>query len=196
VGSEIAAAVEAGATLSTHLGNGSHLILRRHPNYIWDQLGESRLSASIITDGQHLPDSVIRSIVRAKSVERTIITCDASGWAGCAPGMYANELGKVEVLADGRIVVAGEREILAGSGAATDTCVAHAVRCGAATLREAIDMASRNPDHFFGLPERGLEPGRPADLVVFQPEASATRLGILATVLGGEVRFGELPPVC
>src|SRR6185295_14120809 len=126
--------------------------------------GESRLAASIITDGQHLPDSVIRSIVWAKSVRQTIITCDASGWAGCSPGVYENELGKVEVLDDGRIVVAGQREILAGSGAATDACVAHAAHCGAAMLREAIDMTCRNPTRFFGFSEYSLRPGHPADL--------------------------------
>lgn len=194
-GEQIATAVDAGATLSTHLGNGSHPVIRRHPNYIWDQLGESRLAASIITDGQHLPDSVIRSIVRAKSVQQTIITCDASGWAGCAPGVYENELGKVEVLADGRIVVAGQREILAGSGAASDACVAHAARCGAATIREAIDMTCRNPTRYFGFPEYSLRPGHPADLFVYRPVPSKPGLGVLGTVISGEVRFGQIPAI-
>jgi N-acetylglucosamine-6-phosphate deacetylase len=194
-GEQISAAVEAGATLSTHLGNGSHPLIRRHPNYIWDQLGESRLAASIITDGQHLPDSVIRSIVRAKSVQQTIITCDASGWAGCAPGVHENELGKVEVLADGRIVVAGQRDILAGSGAATDVCVAHAARCGAATRREAIDMTCRNPARFFGFPEYSLRAGHPADLFVYRPDPAKPGLGVLATVIAGQVRYGSIPAV-
>src|SRR5262245_18582630 len=194
-GAQISAAVDAGATLSTHLGNGSHPVIRRHPNYIWDQLGESRLAASIITDGQHLPDSVIRSIVRAKSVQQTIITCDASGWAGCSPGLYENELGEVEVLADRRIVVAGQRDILAGSGAATDFCVAHVARCGAATLREAIDMTCRNPTRFFGFPEYGLRPGHPADLFVYRPDPSKPGLGVVATVISGEVRYGSIPAV-
>jgi N-acetylglucosamine-6-phosphate deacetylase len=159
-GDQIKAAVEAGATLSTHLGNGAHPIIRRHPNYIWEQLGESRLMASIITDGEHLPESVIRSIVRTKSVQQTIITCDASGWAGCAPGTYLNDLGKVEVLEDGRIVVAGRegRDILAGSGTATDHCVAHAAQCGAATLREAIEMTCRNPTRFSASPSSRCAP--------------------------------------
>jgi N-acetylglucosamine-6-phosphate deacetylase len=194
-GEQISAAVAAGATLSTHLGNGSHPLIRRHPNYIWEQLGEARLTASIITDGQHLPDSVIRSIVRAKSVQQTIITCDASGWAGCAPGVYENELGKVEVLADGRIVVAGQRDILAGSGAATDACVAHAASCGAATLREAIDMTCRNPTRFFGFPEYGLRPGHPADLFIYRPEPAGAGLGVLATVISGEARYGQIPAI-
>jgi N-acetylglucosamine-6-phosphate deacetylase len=193
-GDEIRAAVGAGATLSTHLGNGSHPMIRRHPNYIWEQLGEPRLSASIIADGQHLPDSVIRSIVFAKTVRQTILTCDASGWAGCAPGVYENDLGKVEVLADGRIVVAGQREILAGSGSATETCVARAAACGAATLPEAIDMASRNPARYFGLPENGLRAGNAADLFIFQPDPPTGRLNVVATIVAGALRYGSFPP--
>ncbi|HET6323331.1 MAG TPA: N-acetylglucosamine-6-phosphate deacetylase, partial [Planctomycetaceae bacterium] len=85
-GPQIAEAVEAGARLSTHLGNGAHPLIRRHPNYIWEQLGDSRLSASVIADGHHLPGSVLRSIFRAKGVRGVILTCDASGLAGCTPG--------------------------------------------------------------------------------------------------------------
>src|SRR5262249_24589554 len=121
---QIRSAVDAGATLSTHLGNGSHATIRRHPNYIWEQLGEPRLAASIIADGLHLPASVVRSIVWAKSTQKTIITCDASGWAGCKPGVYENELAKVVVLEDGRIVVVGQPGVLAGSSRLTDACVA------------------------------------------------------------------------
>ncbi len=191
-GEQIQAAVDAGATLSTHLGNGAHPVIRRHPNYIWEQLGESRLSTSIIGDGQHLPMSVVRSIIRAKSVQQTIITCDAAGWAGCAPGVYENELGKVESLPDGRIVVAGQRDILSGSSAATDDCVARVATSGAATLREAIDMACRNPTRFFGFPEYSLRPGHPADLFVFRPDLPNGRLEVLTTIVSGEVRFGKI----
>lgn len=191
-GDQIQAAVAAGASLSTHLGNGSHGMLRRHPNYIWEQLGEPRLMASIIADGMHLPPSVVRSIVWAKSVQKTILTCDASGWAGCAPGAYENELAKIEVLDDGRIVVAGQREVLAGSGRFTDDCVAHATACGAAALPEAIDMASRNPARYFGLPEPTLRPGDLADLIVFRPQPSLSSLGMIATIARGKVRFGAV----
>jgi N-acetylglucosamine-6-phosphate deacetylase len=81
-GQQIQAAIDAGAKLSTHLGNGAHPVLKRHPNVIWDQLGDARLHASVISDGHHLPASVLRSILATKSAERTIITCDASGLAG------------------------------------------------------------------------------------------------------------------
>jgi N-acetylglucosamine-6-phosphate deacetylase len=195
-GEQIQEAIAAGASLSTHLGNGAHPVIRRHPNYIWEQLGDSRLMASIITDGQHLPESVIRSIVRAKSPQQTIITCDASGWAGCAPGQYENDLGRVVVLEDGRIVVADrqERDILAGSGAATDDCVAHAAACGAATLREAIDMGCRNPTRFFGFAEQSLRPGHKADLFVYRLLDEGKKIHVLTTIVAGAVRYRGSAP--
>ncbi|HEX8529786.1 MAG TPA: amidohydrolase family protein, partial [Cytophagales bacterium] len=53
---QIAAAVAAGASLSTHLGNATHQMLPRHPNYLWEQLAQDGLAASLIADGFHLPD--------------------------------------------------------------------------------------------------------------------------------------------
>src|SRR3954453_1537334 len=69
---QIRAAVDAGARMSTHLGNGAHPLIRRHPNYIWDQLADDRLTASLIVDGHHLPPAVVQSMVRAKTVERIV----------------------------------------------------------------------------------------------------------------------------
>ncbi len=195
-GEQILAAVDAGATLSTHLGNGTHPVLRRHPNYIWEQLGEPRLWASLIVDGQHLPDSVVRSIVRAKSTGQIVLTCDASGWAGCAPGAYEDELGKVEVMPGGRIVVAGQNQLLAGSWKTTEMCVAHAVRCGAASLRDAIDMACRNPTRLLGFREQRLTAGDAADLFVFRHATNDSEIETIATVVAGELRFGNISPDC
>ncbi len=79
---QIRAAVDAGARTSTHLGNGAHAILPRHPNYIWEQLAEDRLWCSVISDGHHLSAAVLKCIVRAKGVAKTLITCDASSLAG------------------------------------------------------------------------------------------------------------------
>ncbi len=73
---QIAAAVSAGATLSTHLGNGAHAVLRRHPNYIWDQLAEDRLMADFIVDGIHLDASFLKVALRAKGVERSVLVTD------------------------------------------------------------------------------------------------------------------------
>ena len=76
-------AVRAGARLSTHLGNGSHDLLQRHPNYIWEQLANDDLYATIIADGEHLPASVVKCFARAKGAERMALVSDAVRWAVC-----------------------------------------------------------------------------------------------------------------
>ncbi|NOX56284.1 MAG: amidohydrolase family protein [Planctomycetes bacterium] len=190
---DIRAAVEAGARLSTHLGNGAHGVLPRHPNYIWDQLAESRLMASIITDGYHLPASVVRVIVRTKTPLKTILTCDASPLAGCAPGVYPMGAGHAEVLDDGRIVIAGQRQYLAGSGVYTDRCVARAVTLAGITLTEALDMAARNPARLLGVEEVRLKRGSRADLIVFEHAKPGDELHVLATVAAGRLTYGSLP---
>src|SRR5580658_4309686 len=104
---QIQDAVSAGATLSTHLGNGAHASLPRHPNYIWEQLAEDQLAASFIADGMHLQDSFLRVALRAKGVGRSILVTDAVAPAMCAPGPYRLGEVDIELRADGRVVMRG-----------------------------------------------------------------------------------------
>lgn len=189
---QIAAVVDAGATLSTHLGNGAAGMLRRHPNPIWDQLAEDRLSASLIADGHHLPPSVLKVMLRAKGWERVILTCDASGLAGLPPGVYDYHGAAFEVLADGPIVIAGQRQYLAGSGQLTDVCVGNAVRLGGVSLGAACDMASLHPARLLGVETIPLEAGARADLVAFDWRP-ADGLRVQTTLADGEVRFSRCP---
>jgi N-acetylglucosamine-6-phosphate deacetylase len=189
---QIAAAVDAGAKLSTHLGNGAHGMIRRHPNYIWEQLGDKRLWASLITDGFHLPPSVVRSMIGTKGLNRIIITCDASGLAGCLPGRYTDGPMDVEILEDGRIVVAGQTQFLAGSGVETDACVARAIEYAGLSLQEACDLAGRNPALLLGFEEIRLRRGSRADLILFHYEHPGDPLDIITTIASGEVRYGEI----
>ncbi len=190
---QITRAVDAGARLSTHLGNGAHGTIRRHPNYIWEQLGDRRLSASIITDGHHLPPSVVRSIIGVKTPYKTIITCDAAGLAGCPSGVYDEGSVKVEILKDGRIVIAGQQQLLAGSSLETDTCVANAIAFAGLSLGEALDMAGRNPARLLGFEEIRLQRGSRADLILFHGPQPKGKIDFVATLMSGDVRFGEVP---
>ncbi len=167
---QIQAAVEAGATLSTHLGNGAHPLLKRHPNYIWDQLAEDRLWASLIVDGHHLPPAVVKTMVRAKGVERILLVGDQTGLAGLPPGRYDTPLGAVEMLDGGKLVVAGQREILAGATAPLPVNIALLQRFAGVDLRTAVDCASRQPAQFLGCNDRGrLQVGSRGDAVIFRP---------------------------
>ena len=185
---QIAAAVDAGAQMTTHFGNGAHGTLPRHPNYLWDQLAEPRLAASIIPDGHHIPASVARSVLLAKGPENVIITCDSSGLAGCPPGEYAAAGGRCEVLDGGRIVVAGQRQYLAGSGAFTEECVAGMMQLTAIPLPYAWAMAHRIPSSLMGLPDRELQVDHPADVVLFDLSEDAS-LKIREVYLQGQRRY-------
>jgi N-acetylglucosamine-6-phosphate deacetylase len=166
---QIRDAVKAGARTSTHLGNGSHAVLPRHENYIWEQLANDDLWMSIITDGHHLPPAVVKCLVRAKGVSRTLLTCDASSLAGMPAGKYREWGADLEVLPSGKVVVAGT-PFLAGSGHFTDVCVANVARFAGLTLGEAIDMATTRPRQLLELPVPTLDAGQPADLIAFDWE--------------------------
>jgi N-acetylglucosamine-6-phosphate deacetylase len=187
---QIAAAVSAGATLSTHIGNGAHSVLPRHPNYIWDQLADDRLAASFIVDGIHLPQSFLKVALRAKGVERSILVTDAVMPAGCAPGPY--QLGEVEVElhADGSVRMrAGSR--LAGSALRMDHAIRNVLRLAGLNLREAVAMATRNPARVGRIPcrQRGLATGERADLVRFRYDEATQEIEVLETYLSGKLVF-------
>lgn len=189
---QIRAAVDAGAELSTHLGNGSHAMIHRHRNYIFEQLSDPRLVASLIVDGHHLPASLVRTFIKVKSTRRTIMTCDAAGWAGCPPGVYENKIGRSELLDNGKLVVAGQRELLAGSAQETDTCVAKVIKFAGVPLKEAVDMASKNPSKLLGYEVVRLRRGSLADLMLFQLRPDEDRLEIEATIASGELMYGQI----
>jgi N-acetylglucosamine-6-phosphate deacetylase len=176
-------AVCAGARLSTHLGNGSHAMLPRHENHLWEQMAADELTASIICDGHHLPPALVRCLVRVKTPGRIVLTCDASPLAGLPPGVYEEWGQKFEVRPEGKVVVPGTT-YLAGSACFTDTCVRLVMRYAGVSLAEAVDMAGQRPRHLLGLPARSLAPGEPADLVLFEHGPGA-EFQITAVVIGG-----------
>jgi N-acetylglucosamine-6-phosphate deacetylase len=168
-GAQISDAVAAGATLSTHLGNGAHQVLRRHPNYIWEQLAEDRLMADFIVDGIHLDAAFLKSAIRAKTVERSILVTDASAPAGSTPGRYYLADQPVDLTADGRVVLAGT-DRLAGSALHMHRGVENLMRLAGLSLAGAIRMATLNPARAGEVPGRtqGLVPGDRADIIQFR----------------------------
>jgi N-acetylglucosamine-6-phosphate deacetylase len=191
---QIRAAVDAGARMSTHLGNGAHPQIRRHPNYIWDQLAEDRLVASLITDGHHLPPAVVKSMIRAKTAARIVLVSDITSMGGMPPGRYETGLGALDVLPSGKLVPAGSPELLAGASQPIHVCVANVLRFGPVDLPTAIDMAATRPAELIGNAAHTLDVGAAANLVLFDmPTAEAPdQLIIRATINVGEVVWGEL----
>jgi N-acetylglucosamine-6-phosphate deacetylase len=184
---QLADAVSAGATLSTHLGNGAHPLMRRHPNYLWEQLAEDRLMADFIVDGIHLPPSFLKVALRAKTVARSVLVTDAAAPAGCQPGRYQLGEQAVELTADNRVMLVGQ-ERLAGSALRMDRGVENLMRIAGLSLTDAVSMATTNAARAGRVPGRaaGLVPGDRADLIQYRFNPSELAISIEATYLSGD----------
>jgi N-acetylglucosamine-6-phosphate deacetylase len=151
---QIETAVNAGATMSTHLGNAAHQTLPKLDNYVWHQLADDRLTASFIVDGIHLPSTFVKSAIRAKTLDRSVLVTDASSPAGADPGRYRLGEQEVDLTPDGRVVLAGQ-DRLAGSALQLQHAISNTIRFAGISLSEAIRLATRNPARAAQLPEFG-----------------------------------------
>ncbi len=182
--SDIDQAVEAGAQLSCHIGNGAHALLPRHRNYVQMQLAKDELLASIIVDGHHLPHYLVKNIIRCKGVDRVMLITDAMAAAAAPPGRY--RLGQVlaDVGRDGYVRLPGT-PYLAGSALTLDRAIENVAKFAGIALDQAVSLANRQPRRLF--PELGeLAPGAAAELVVLRP---GPPLAVEATVVEGEVVY-------
>lgn len=165
---QIRAAVDAGAVLSTHLGNGSHAMINRRHNALWPQLADDRLCASFIADGHHLSGDLLTVMLRAKGLERSFIVSDATALGGMAPGNYDASIGgAVTLRADGYLGMDdGTGQYLAGAALPLIAGIPTLVRQAGLSLGDALKLATLHPGRWVGGRGR-MQPGQPADLVRF-----------------------------
>jgi len=183
---QIKAAVDAGASMSTHLGNAAHATLHKTQNYIWDQLAEERLTASFIVDGIHIPRVFVRSALRAKGLDRSVLVTDAVMPAMCEPGPYKLGQVEVELRTNGSVVLRGG-DRFAGSAVRMNQAVATTVKLGQVSLQQAITMATTNAARVGRIAgrQRGLVPGEKADLVLFRWNSETFELTVVETIVAG-----------
>jgi len=146
---QIDAAIRAGATMITHLGNGTPVILPRHDNVIQRLLSRDELTACLIPDGAHLPPFVLRNFFRAKGLGKILLTTDAMTAAGAPPGRY--RLGRLEVESRDGFVRAPGSANLAGSCLAPAQGVANAARWLGIPTEEARALFSTRVAAQFGI---------------------------------------------
>jgi N-acetylglucosamine-6-phosphate deacetylase len=160
-------AVRAGAQLSCHLGNAVRPLLPPHRNLIQKQLAMDQLTATIITDGIHLPDYVVRNFVRSKGIDRIILTTDCMAAAGAIPGRYT--LGELEVEIHDDLSARLPHSLrLAGSALTMDRAITNLIRFAGVDLASAIKMAGGNAGRFFPEMTGEVAPGYSGDLVLFE----------------------------
>ena len=187
---DIQAATDAGACMSTHLGNGAHDRLQRHRNYLYAQLASDALWASFIVDGHHLPPEVVKIFLRAKRPERTILVSDATKWAGMAPGVYSLEHCQIQVRDDGWVGLVGQ-PWLAGSGLLLRQGIENAIRFGGLSVSEAVESVTEHPAQMLGcVPRVGvIQAGSDANVTLATWDQKTQSLSIEQTIVGGEVVF-------
>ncbi|MEO6966043.1 MAG: amidohydrolase family protein [Acidobacteriaceae bacterium] len=185
---QIHRAVEAGASLVTHFGNGCPEFIPRHRNPLWAQLACDELSTSLICDGFHLPPDLIRVVFRVKGPERCILITDAIHVAGLDPGPYTLVGQKIELLPSGQVVMQ-DRKSMAGSALHMNKAVAFFAESSGASLAEAIQAATTNPGRLLQQDEvcSDLLSGQWANLVLFRTEQEALR--IETVLLRGEAVY-------
>jgi N-acetylglucosamine-6-phosphate deacetylase len=151
------------------------------------------LSAGFVFDGHHLPPAVMRTMVRAKGVERTVLVSDAVLVAGMEPGDYHLADGApVTLRPSGRLELSGT-PFLAGAATSLPTCIANAVRNAGLSLGDAVRTVTANPARLLGLgPLAGhdaLQVGATANLTVFRQDPSTLDVVPIRTIVNGVMAF-------
>jgi N-acetylglucosamine-6-phosphate deacetylase len=182
-------AIDNGAGLSTHLGNGCATMINRHHNPIWPQLADDRLMISIICDGFHLPPEMIKVFYKVKGADNIIITSDVTGYAGLPPGEYKIRTGETIVKTqDGNLLFSGMEGGLYGSASPLSKGVGHIMKVTGCSLANAIQMATINAARLNNLNNRGkLEPGKRADIILFS--MNDFNMNIKKTIVAGKVVY-------
>ncbi len=170
------AAIDAGATVATHLFNAMRPIHHREPGPVIALLEDARVTVEMIADGVHVDPALYRHVCRSAGPDRISLVTDAMAAAGMADGPY--RIGPLAVqVTDGVAHLAGT-DTIAGSTATMDRLFRFAVRhCGLpreAALHAAVLQSSVNPARTLGLPNPVLAPGNRADMVFLDDALTVT----------------------
>jgi N-acetylglucosamine-6-phosphate deacetylase len=183
---QIKLAIDAGAKMATHLGNGCANEINRHHNPLWPQLSDDRITPSIIADGFHLTKEEVRSFYKIKGASKTILVSDALDLAGLPPGEYTR--GERTLLLTPNVVKLPKENVLAGAASPISLCVGVVMDFTQCSLGEAIQMASTNPAEMMSLQNIGkIEQGKRADFVLFSLEDKEMK--IEKTYVAGELVY-------
>jgi N-acetylglucosamine-6-phosphate deacetylase len=164
------AAVDAGATVATHLFNAMPPLAHRSPGPIAALLEDERIAIELVNDGTHLHPSVLRLAFRTAGPDRVALITDAMGAAGMGDGLYP--LGPLKVEVSGGVARLTEGGAIAGSTLTLDRAFRRAVTVDGLPVADVSRALSATPARLLGIADRvgGIEEGKDADLVVMDGE--------------------------
>lgn len=170
------AAIDAGATVATHLFNAMRPIHHREPGPVIALLDDPRVTVEVIADGVHVDAALYRHVSHSAGGDRVTLVTDAMAAAGMGDGDY--RIGPLAVEVSGGVARLAGTDTIAGSTATMDHLFRFAVtRSGLPhddALLQAVRQCSVNPARALGLPSPVLEPGNAANLVVLDANLAVT----------------------
>lgn len=174
-------AVDRGLRQATHTFNGMLGLHHRRPGTVGSVLTEERIYAQVIADGVHLHPAIVKLIIKAKGVERTILISDSIRATGLKDGEYT--LGEQAIYVNEGIARISSGS-LAGSTLTMDTAVRNTMKFTSLSFQEVLPMATSVPSKAMGLDDQIgiLKPGARADIVCFD-----AMLNIRKVFIGGEL---------
>jgi N-acetylglucosamine-6-phosphate deacetylase len=170
------AAIDAGATVATHLFNAMRPINTREPGPVIALLEDPRVTVELITDGVHVDAALYRHVCRGAGPDRVSLVTDAMAAAGMSDGRYW--LGPLAVDVVGGVARVAGTQTIAGSTATMDHqfrfAVEHSGLPDDESLLAAVRQSSINPARALGFSDAGLAPGAAADFVVLDADLGVT----------------------
>ncbi|MBM7770819.1 N-acetylglucosamine-6-phosphate deacetylase [Actinokineospora baliensis] len=163
---QVMPAVDAGATVATHLFNGMRPLHHREPGPIGALLDDERVTVELICDLVHLSPTIVRLAAKHAGLGRTVLVTDAIAAAGVGDGSY--DIGGLEVVVkDGVPTLAGGTS-LAGSTLTMDVAFRNLVQGCGLSVPEAVAATSTRPAALLGLADTTgkLAKGLHADVVL------------------------------
>ncbi|MFE9931405.1 N-acetylglucosamine-6-phosphate deacetylase [Streptomyces sp. NPDC005533] len=160
------AAIDAGATVATHLFNAMPPLAHREPGPIAALLEDERITVELINDGTHLHPAALELAFHHAGAHRVALITDAMDAAGFGDGTY--HLGPLEVEVKEGVARLVEGGSIAGSTLTLDTAFKRSVTLDRLPVESVVQAISANPAKLLGLYDQigSLEPGKYADLVV------------------------------
>ncbi|MFE3073502.1 N-acetylglucosamine-6-phosphate deacetylase [Streptomyces sp. NPDC059247] len=164
------AAIDAGATVATHLYNAMPALGHRAPGPIAALLEDERITVELINDGTHLHPAALELAFHHAGPGRVALITDAMDAAGFGDGRYM--LGPLEVEVKDSVARLVEGGSIAGSTLTLDRAFKRATTIDGLPVEAVVRAISANPARLLGVYDRvgSLEPGKDADIVVLDAE--------------------------
>ena len=172
---QVKTGVKHGYRLATHWYSAMSGLTRRNGFRIAGAIESSLLldeiDVELIADGVHLPEALLKLVVKIKGKEKIALVTDAMRAAGTAvsKSILGSKTSGLEVLIEDDVAKLSDRSAFAGSIATTDRLVRTMVQLAEVSIPDAVYMMSTTPARIMGVADQfgSIEIGKMADLVLF-----------------------------